>query len=73
MALDRTGWFSASPEEKSVLLFQAAAGDYPTGGGDGPSISAVDREGEILEVFARKRRNHKAAIAFLECAMKRYI
>ena len=33
---------------------------------------AVDHEGEVLEVFATKRRNRKAALAFLKRAMKRY-
>jgi len=33
---------------------------------------AVDHEGEVLEVFASKRRNRKAALAFLKRAMKRY-
>ncbi len=33
---------------------------------------AVDHEGEVLEVFATKRRNRRAALKFLERAMKRY-
>ena len=33
---------------------------------------AVDQEGEVLEVFASKRRDRKAALAFLKRAMKRY-
>ena len=33
----------------------------------------VDHEGELLEVFARKRRDRKAALAFLKRAMKRYV
>jgi len=33
---------------------------------------AVDHEGEILEVFATKRRDRKAAYKFLKRAMKRY-
>jgi putative transposase len=33
---------------------------------------AVDHEGEVLEVFATKRRNRKAALAFLKRALKRY-
>ena len=33
---------------------------------------AVDHEGEILEVFATKRRDRKAALNFLKRAMKRY-
>jgi len=33
---------------------------------------AVDQEGEVLEVFASKQRDHKAALAFLKRAMKRY-
>jgi len=33
---------------------------------------AVDHEGEVLEVFASKRRDHKAALAFLKRALKRY-
>ena len=33
---------------------------------------AVDHEGEVLEVFATKRRDRKAALAFLKSAMKRY-
>ncbi len=32
---------------------------------------AVDHEGEVLEVFATKRRDRKAALAFLQPAMKR--
>jgi putative transposase len=32
---------------------------------------AVDREGEVLEVFATKRRDRKAALEFLKRAMKR--
>jgi putative transposase len=32
---------------------------------------AVDHEGEVLEVFATKRRDRKAALAFLKRAMKR--
>jgi putative transposase len=31
-----------------------------------------DHEGEVLEVFATKRRNRKAALNFLKRAMKRY-
>ena len=33
---------------------------------------AVDHEGEVLEVFATKRRDRRAALAFLRRAMKRY-
>ena len=33
---------------------------------------AVDHEGEVLEVFATKRRDRKAACAFLKRTMKRY-
>ena len=33
---------------------------------------AVDHEGEVLEVFATKRRDRKAALTFLKRAMKRY-
>ena len=33
---------------------------------------AVDHEGEVLEVFATKRRDRKAALEFLRRAMKRY-
>jgi putative transposase len=33
---------------------------------------AVDHEGEVLEVFATKRRDRKAALAFLKRMMKRY-
>ena len=33
---------------------------------------AVDNEGEVLEVFASKRRDRKATLAFLKRAMKRY-
>ena len=33
---------------------------------------AVDHEGEVLEVFATKRRNRKAALDFLKRAMRRY-
>ena len=33
---------------------------------------AVDHEGEGLEVFASKRRDRKAALAFLKRTMKRY-
>ena len=33
---------------------------------------AVDHEGEVLEVFATKRRDRKAALEFLKRAMKRY-
>ena len=33
---------------------------------------AVDHEGEVLEVFATKRRDRKAAVAFLKRVMKRY-
>jgi putative transposase len=33
---------------------------------------AVDHEGEVLEVFATKWRNCKAALKFLKRAMKRY-
>ena len=33
---------------------------------------AVDHEGEVLEVFATKRRDRKAALRFLKKAMKRY-
>ena len=33
---------------------------------------AVDHEGEVLEVYATKRRDHRAALEFLKCAMKRY-
>ena len=33
---------------------------------------AVDHEGEVIEVFASKRRNREAALKFLRRAMKRY-
>ncbi len=33
---------------------------------------AVDHEGEVLEVYATKRRDRKAALSFLKRAMKRY-
>jgi putative transposase len=33
---------------------------------------AVDHEGEVLEVLASKRRDRKAALAFLKRVMKRY-
>jgi len=33
---------------------------------------AVDHEGEVLEIFATKRRNSKAALQFLKRAMQRY-
>ena len=33
---------------------------------------AVDQEGEVLEVYAPKRRNRRAALQFLRRAMKRY-
>jgi putative transposase len=33
---------------------------------------AVDHEGEVLEIFATKRRDRKAAVQFLKRAMKRY-
>ena len=33
---------------------------------------AVDHEGEVLEVFATKRRDRKAALGFLKRAMTRY-
>ena len=33
---------------------------------------AVDHEGEVLEVYATKRRDHRAALEFLKRAMKRY-
>ena len=33
---------------------------------------AVDHEGEVLEVFATKRRDRKAAFKFLKRTMKRY-
>ena len=33
---------------------------------------AVDHEGEVLEAFATKRRDCKAALQFLKRAMKRY-
>ena len=33
---------------------------------------AVDHEGEVLEVFATKHRDHKAALAFLKRTMERY-
>ncbi len=33
---------------------------------------AVDREGEVLEVFASRRRDRKAALKFLKRTMKRY-
>jgi putative transposase len=32
----------------------------------------VDHEGEVLEVFAMKRRDRGAALRFLKCAMKRH-
>ena len=33
---------------------------------------AVDHEGEVLEVFATKRRDRRAALRFLRRAMKRH-
>ena len=43
--------------------------------GDGQTCylwRALDHEGEVLEVFATKRRDRKAALKFLKRAMKRY-
>ena len=40
--------------------------------GDTLSLRAVDHEGEVLESFVTKRRDRKAALAFLKKAMKRY-
>ena len=37
-----------------------------------PRRSAVDHEGEVLEGFARKRRDRKAALKILKRTMKRY-
>jgi putative transposase len=33
----------------------------------------IDHEGEVLEVFAKKRRDRKAALKFLKPTIKRYI
>jgi putative transposase len=33
---------------------------------------AIDHEGEVLEVFATKRRDRRAALTFIKRAMKRY-
>ena len=33
---------------------------------------AVDHEGEVLETFVTKRRDHKAALKILRKTMKRY-
>ena len=33
---------------------------------------AVDHEGEVLEVFATKQRDHRSALKFLKRTMKRY-
>jgi putative transposase len=33
---------------------------------------AIDHGGEVLEVFATKRRDRRAALEFLKRAMKRY-
>ena len=33
---------------------------------------AVDHEGEVLEVFASRRQDRKAALKFLKRTMKRY-
>ena len=33
---------------------------------------AVDHEGEVLEVFATKHRDRRAALTFLKRTMKRY-
>ena len=33
---------------------------------------AVDHEGEVLEVYVTKRRDHRAALEFLRRAMRRY-
>ncbi len=33
---------------------------------------AVDHEGEVLEAYVSKTRNHKATLEFLRKAMKRY-
>ncbi len=33
---------------------------------------AVEHEGEVVEVFATKRRDRRAALRFLKRAMKRY-
>ena len=35
-------------------------------------LRVVDHEGEVLEVFATKRRHRRAALKFLKRAMKRY-
>ncbi len=40
--------------------------------GDALLWRAVDHEGEVLEVFATKRRDRKAALKFLKRTMKRY-
>lgn len=36
------------------------------------SLAAVDHEGEVQEVFATKRRDRKAAMAFLRRSVKRH-
>ena len=35
-------------------------------------MACRDHEGEVLEVYATKRRDHRAALEFLKRAMKRY-
>jgi putative transposase len=39
---------------------------------DALPLAAVDHEGEVLDVFATKRRDRRAALKFLKRAMKHY-
>ena len=78
-------WHSiACSDAKSLPLFQQFARDHPAwrwhldevfvriNGETHYLWRAVDHEGEVLEVFATKRRDRRAALTFLKRVMKRY-
>ena len=47
-------------------------GGRPTGATPDGVCRAVEHDGEVLEVFATKRRDRRAALNFLYRTMKRY-
>jgi putative transposase len=70
----RRGDPQAACSEPVVFPLELAPGQgvRPDQWQDALSLRAVDREGEVLEVLANKRRDRRAALEFLKRALKRY-
>jgi hypothetical protein len=73
-ALRRAGWNEMSQirEEVSFTKGRIIVRGKLVTRSKAKRAEQVDHEGEVLEVFATKRRDRRAALTFLKRAMKRY-